>query len=58
MAAKSPARRGTATAKPKARTPGDNVRHVVKTWLPPGISVGDAKDPGKAARKRAGRKPA
>jgi len=28
------------------RTPTENVKHVVDTWLPPGIEVEDAKDPG------------
>jgi len=37
----------------KPRTPADNVKHVVKTWLPPGISESEAKDPGTAARRRA-----
>jgi hypothetical protein len=40
-------------AKRKPRTPADNVKHVVKTWLPPGISEEETKDPGTAARKRA-----
>jgi hypothetical protein len=30
----------------KVRTPTENVKHVVDTWLPPGIEVEDAKDPG------------
>jgi len=36
-----PSRRGR-----KVRTPTENVKHVVDTWLPPGIEVEDAKDPG------------
>jgi hypothetical protein len=30
----------------KVRTPMENVKYVVDTWLPPGIEVEDAKDPG------------
>jgi hypothetical protein len=30
----------------KVRTPTENVKHLVNTWLPPGIEVEDAKDPG------------
>ena len=33
-------------AKQKIRTPGENLKHVWKTGLPPGIEVEDAKDPG------------
>ena len=33
----------------KARTPKENVKHVVNTGLPPGIDVGQAKDPGSKA---------
>jgi hypothetical protein len=52
-----PAKRAPA-ARRKPRTPTDNVKHVVKTWLPPGISEDEAKDPGTAAKKRARGKPA
>ena len=31
----------------KVRTPTDDVKHIVETGLPPGISVEDAIDPGK-----------
>lgn len=58
MAAKSATRRGSAPARRKPRTPTDNVKHVMKTWLPPGISVGEASDPGSQVRKRARGKPA
>ena len=33
-------------SKRKVRTPGDNVKHVLDTGLPPGIEVEDAEDPG------------
>jgi hypothetical protein len=34
----------------KPHTPGEDIKHVVDTWLPPGIEVGEAIDPGSAAR--------
>ena len=36
-------------AKAKPRTPGENLKHVLKTGLPPGIEIDDAKDPGSNA---------
>ncbi|MDB5810977.1 MAG: hypothetical protein JWN94_3099 [Betaproteobacteria bacterium] len=30
----------------KAHKPGEDIKHVVETGLPPGISVEQAKDPG------------
>ncbi len=52
MPAKSPIRRSGGGQR-KARTPAQNLKHVVKTWLPPGVSVEEAKDPGTQQRKRA-----
>ena len=33
-------------SKRKVRTPGENLKHLLKTGLPPGIEVEDFKDPG------------
>jgi hypothetical protein len=38
----------------KKHTAGEDVKHIVKTGLPPGIGSDELWDPGNAARKRAG----
>ena len=37
---------------PSRQRDGTDPRHVVKTGLPPGISIDDAKDPGDAATNK------
>ena len=46
------------TQKRKTHEVGEDVKHVVKTGLPPGINVDEVIDPGSQARKRSGGKPA
>jgi hypothetical protein len=64
---KNPSESGRRTRTPAAQTSrpkrkshevGEDVKHVVNTGLPPGISVDEALDPGSQARKRSGGKPA
>jgi len=52
--------RAARTSRPRRKTHkvGEDVKHVVKTGLPPGISVDEVIDPGAQARKRSGGKPA